>query len=109
MCQAHILAWVYVHRKWPSVQIDHKNHDPSDNRLCNLREASMTQQRANQKVRRDSKIGIKGVSETASGTYRAAIRKHGIVYRLGHYSTVSEAAIAYKKAATKLFGEFART
>ena len=109
VCQAHILAWVYIHQKWPDVQIDHKNAIPDDNRISNLREATMTQQRANQKVRKDSKLGIKGVEKTTSGTYRAVIRKHGIVYRLGHYGTALEAAMAYKKSAQRLFGEFART
>lgn len=34
------LAWFYVHGKWPSDQIDHKNRIRDDDRIKNLREAT---------------------------------------------------------------------
>lgn len=109
VCQAHILAWVYTYNKWPEVQIDHKNMVPDDNRIENLREATMTMQRANQRVRRDSQTGVKGVSKTPEGKYKAKIRKDGVSYHIGHYDTVADASVAYQRMAVKLFGEFART
>ena len=33
---AHRIAWFLAHNEQPDV-IDHINHDPADNRLCNLR------------------------------------------------------------------------
>ena len=108
ICQAHVLAWVYVYKKWPDVQIDHKNMVQDDNRIENLREASMTMQRANQRVRRDSSTGVKGVSKTPEGKYKAKIRKDGVSYHIGHYDTVADASVAYQRMAVKLFGEFAR-
>jgi HNH endonuclease len=108
-CQAHTLAWFYVYNQWPILQIDHKNMVADDNRIDNLREATMSDQRANQRVRKDSITGVKGVQKTRRGTYRARIRKGGVGYELGHYRDIADAVAAYAKAATELFGEFART
>lgn len=35
--KAHRLAWLYVYGYMPNSDIDHINHDKSDNRICNLR------------------------------------------------------------------------
>jgi len=108
ICQAHTLVWVYVHGAWPVHQIDHRNMIQDDNRIENLREATMTMQRANQRVRRDSTSGIKGIQLTKSGKWRARIRKHGVEYHLGRFDTAEAAKRAYDAMAQKLFGEFAR-
>jgi hypothetical protein len=104
---AHRLAW-YVHQKWPTGQIDHKNMVRDDNRIANLREASRVEQRANQRVRRDSACGIKGVSKTRHVSWQATIRKNGITYYLGKFKSPHEAHSAYITKARELFGEFAR-
>jgi hypothetical protein len=38
----HRLAWLYVHGEFPKQDIDHKNRIRNDNRLCNLRSVSRT-------------------------------------------------------------------
>ena len=101
---AHRLAWYLCKGYWPTKQIDHINMDPLDNRIANLREASMTQQRANQKVRVDSQSGIKGVRKTKQGKYSARIK--GI--NLGTFPDPTSASAAYLKAARRMFGEYAR-
>ena len=62
-------------------------------------------QRANQRVRSDNKIGLKGVSKTGRGRYRARLK--GI--ELGYFHTPEEAHAAYVVAAHQHFGEYART
>lgn len=100
----HRLAWFLHHGRWPGGQVDHRDLDPLNNRIANLREATMAQQRANQAVRRDSQTGVKGV-----GKYRGRYRARCAGKEIGVYPTISEAAAAYAKAASERWGEFART
>ena len=37
---AHRLAWLYVHGEFPEKDIDHRDQDKSNNRICNLRLAT---------------------------------------------------------------------
>ena len=105
---AHRLAWYVSTGEWAPIQIDHIDANPDNNAITNLRKATMTQQRANQKVRRDSRTGIKGVTATPSGRWVARIRKDGIKYRLGTFDSPEEAHAAYMRAARRLFGDYAR-
>ena len=105
----HYLAWYMHYGVWPSRQVDHRNLKPLDNSIDNLRLATMTEQRANQRVRRDSIVGLKGVQRTPEGRYRARIRRNGKSHYLGNYDTAEEAHAAYEKAAQTMFGGYARS
>lgn len=59
---AHRLAWLYVNGYWSENNIDHINRDKSDNRICNLREASHQCNARNSKKRSTNTSGIVGVS-----------------------------------------------
>jgi hypothetical protein len=54
--KSHRLAWLYTHGKWPSKFIDHINGIKNDNRLCNLREATLGQNTWNTPSRSASKV-----------------------------------------------------
>lgn len=94
---AHRLAWFYIHGEWPKY-IDHINGDGTDNRLCNLRPATMSQNQANRK-------GIRGI-EKHGRKYRARLMVDGIKIEIGSYETMEEATAAYFACADKHFGEF---
>lgn len=105
---AHRLVWFYVNGEWPEDQVDHKNGDPSDNRIENLRVATAAQNRVNAKLSKNNKIGLKGVHYSKLG-WTAVIYKNYKPIVLGHFITPQEAKRAYDDAAEAMHGEFARS
>ena len=90
----------------PQEEGDHKNHDTLDNRRQNLRKCSRAMNAKNNK-RRDNKTGYKGVREYRKGRWDARIAVGNNNIHLGRFSSASEAAMAYDKAAKLYHGEFA--
>jgi hypothetical protein len=103
---AHILAYFYVHKKWPVLDIDHYDKNRSNNKIKNLREATDTQNGANRKISKNNKLGLKGVCLNKN-KYRAQIYIDYKQIYLGSFHTPEEAHAAYCKAARELFGDFA--
>jgi hypothetical protein len=106
---AHRLAWLMVTNKWPKQQIDHMNHDRSDNRWENLREATPAQNQQNRQAKKPNVL-FKGVHPDTRNPQRpwfAYITVNGQRHMLGYFATPEEAALAYNKAALHAFGEFA--
>jgi hypothetical protein len=107
--QLHRLAWLYMMEEWPDGDLDHINGDPSDNRWCNLREASQSLNNANSRVSRRNTSGFKGVRwNKGRRKWRAGIKVRGRPINLGNFDDRRDAALAYATAAYALFGEFAR-
>lgn len=90
----------------PKVDVDHINRDTLDNQRSNLRACSRRQNSTNQVVRRNNKIGLKGVNELPSGRFRAQIMCDGKRHRIGTFDTPEQAHMAYREAATRLHGQF---
>jgi hypothetical protein len=108
--QAHRIAWCLATGEWPERGIDHKNRQPDDNRLENLRLASGAENQVNKRVY--GRVGLKGVvlrkrSCRVGKPYRAQITVRGVRIYLGSYATPEEAHGAYMMAAREYFGEFA--
>jgi hypothetical protein len=109
---AHRLAWVYVHGSIPDgMEIDHKDCDPTNNRLDNLRLATSSQQKQNKRVQSNNRAGLKGAYYHACRTgkkWRSQIKVGQRLIFLGYFHTAEEAHEAYAAAAAEHFGEFAR-
>lgn len=88
--------------------IDHINGDGLNNCRENLRIASQQENSFNQRPRKDSKTGFKGVHKTQNNTWIARIRLNGRTYYSKRFKTPEEAAKAYDELATKYFGEYAK-
>jgi hypothetical protein len=107
--RAHRLAWLHVHGEWPSAQIDHANGNKADNRISNLRLATRSQNNANKRRLSNNTSGAKGVSWKGSARkWQAQIRVDGRLSHLGYFGSIYDAANAYRTAAAKHFGVFAR-
>lgn len=105
---AHRLVWLYVYGHFPEIQIDHINSIQDDNRLVNLRAATISENLANCRLRKDNTSGLKGVSLNKSGTWTAQISIRGKQTRIGSFMTKERAHQAYLARAEREFGQFIR-
>ncbi len=101
----HRIAFALANGRWPSGQIDHINGQKTDNRLCNLREAT-NQENSFNRPSKNSSTGIKGVS-LHRGRYIARCSRDGVSYHLGCFDTAEAAQMAYASAVERLHGDFA--
>lgn len=103
---SHKVVFLLTHGLWPE-QVDHVNGDRRDNRPENLRQCNHSQNCGNQAVRKNNKLGIKGVSERR-GRFVAAIVKNGQQTMRQGFATAEEAGRAYAQMAEEKFGEFSK-
>jgi len=107
---AHRLAWIIFYGSLEeNEQIDHINLDRTDNKICNLRKATHSENCRNTKSRSHNLSGLKGAHlDKRNGKYRARISIEGKQKWIGYFKTPEEAHEAYKKKAEELYGEFFR-
>lgn len=98
--KGHRLAWMYVHGQMPRYGIDHRDHNRSNNAICNLRDVTQSCNMQNMITANvDSLTGILGVTfDRKNKKYRAQIRVDGRNRPLGRFQTSAEAQAAYLKA-----------
>jgi hypothetical protein len=98
------LAYLYMTGKWPPTALmDHRDHNPANNKWTNIRPATPSQNMCNRRVIR---AGLKGVTPINS-RFKARISINGKKLHLGYFATEAAAHRAYRIAAVKYFGEFA--
>jgi hypothetical protein len=97
---AHRLAWLYVYGETPTAHIDHLNGDTLDNRIANLRVASVRQNAQNRWYHRAGKLPGTNYLPKRGGTKKWASRIwiDGKLKVLGYFSTEIEAHVAYMAA-----------
>ncbi len=95
------------------MTVDHWNRCPADNRRCNLRLATRSQQAANSSqvlTRKFSPyrgVGVHRYKKDATRKFAAAITCNGVRRGLGGFAVAEDAAKAYDAAARELHGTFA--
>lgn len=101
----HRLAYWWDSGEWPE-EVDHKNLNTSDNRLCNLRAATQKQNSCNRTPRGVSRYrGVTWFSRNKK--CGVCLKKNGIPHYLGLFDSEHRAAVEYNKMAIELHGEFA--
>lgn len=97
--KGHRVAWFLHYGSWPDGQIDHINHNRSDNRICNLRVVDNTENHRNRPKQSNNKTGVVGVCvHKKSGLYRAYINFDGKQKNLGYFKNLDEAKEARRLA-----------
>lgn len=91
-----------------NLLIDHINHNPLDNRKCNLRICSFKQNRHNSTSVKNSSSKYMGVSyDKRRGYFRVQLAINGKQKELGRFQNEIDAAKFYNEQAIKHYGEFA--
>jgi len=101
------LVFLFAHGRWPDLQIDHINGDSLDDRIANLREATITQNAWNHNTRRKSSSTPMGVRVTRSGKYQARIAVNKKQIAIGIFDTPEMASQAYQQKRKEFFNEYA--
>jgi hypothetical protein len=103
---------VFLHRliiKAPfGFSVDHRDGDGLNNRRCNMRIATHSQNMHNMRRGKNNTSGFKGV-DFSFGKWRARIKIKGKKKHLGVFTSPEEAHAAYCRASKKFHGEFGRT
>jgi len=97
---AHRIIWLYVHGTFPKGQIDHINHNRTDNRIENLRVVTNRENHQNRAIK--NKSGHTGVTlDDKKNRWKSQVSILGKTRCIGTYKTVEE-AICARKAADKI-------
>jgi hypothetical protein len=96
---AHRLAWLWMTGKWPRGEIDHINHNRSDNRWENLRDVSSLINGRNMTKKRTNISGHTGVFwHKDNKRWCAQITTNGKAKHLGVFDKIEDAIKAREKA-----------
>jgi len=97
--RAHRLAFLYVTGAFPTGIIDHKNHNKSDNRWCNLREVTVQENSRNMSLYKNNHSDVTGVYwHKRDKHWIAFIHVDGDKKHLGCFKNKSDATKARKQA-----------
>lgn len=100
---AHRLAWLYMTGSFPKNSIDHINGIKTDNRWCNLREATTAENIWNRPFTSNKKfVGV----QPSGKKWKSAARINNIFHYIGSFKTEELAGAAYLEFIKKHRGEF---
>lgn len=101
---AHRIIWLWYYGELltPEVDIDHKNHRRTDNRILNLGKVSRQQNLKNRSISSKNSTGFHGIWwDKDRNKYQVKICHSYKQIFLGRFSTLEEAIDARKKAEIK--------
>jgi hypothetical protein len=97
-----------MHKGYLPAVLDHIDGNTYNNRIENLRPASISQNQHNRKISKNNTSGYKGVSyQKGTNKFRAQIKHQRKSIYLGLYATPEEADEVVRKAREELHGNFA--
>lgn len=101
---AHRLAFAWMGIEIPNLkQIDHINHDGTDNRWTNLQLVTNQENNFNAKRRMGINSHLpRGLHPRENGRFTVKLRHNGVWYQLGTYDTIEQGIEARRKKADEL-------
>jgi len=106
--QKHIFMHRDIVNTPNGMDTDHKDMNRLNKQRDNLRVCTRAENRHNQGIPKNSNNKYKGICWTGTG-WKAQIKVNGKKIHLSVHKNKEDAARAYDQAATKHFGEFAKT
>jgi len=95
---AHRIAYLHYYGVWPD-QVDHINHNKTDNRISNMRDVNASHNHRNKLLRSDRFGSVIGVRRDRLGKkWRAAITVNREYKSLGTFDDFNSAVLARKNA-----------
>lgn len=102
-----LIALTFIENLEGKTEVDHKDNDPSNNNLINLRWATRQENGRNTRILSTNTSGVKGVGwDKQKQEWRAYIKIDGIYIHLGLFNTIEEATIARQTRVNQVFGIF---
>ena len=92
-----IVAQTFIPNPDNKTMVDHINNDKTDNRVENLRWASVSENNRNHSMRKDNKSGIIGVYKRGNKWGAQFVDKNGVKIYVGSFDTKEEAFLAREK------------
>ena len=102
----HRVAWKIYTGEEPPDKLDHRDGDPWNNKIRNLRKATTSTNGFNRGMQRNNSSGAKGVT-FHHGKYYVKITVNRKIIRLGKSASLEKAALIYKQAALKYHKRYA--
>jgi hypothetical protein len=114
MVGVHRIAWALHTGEYPTIEVDHINGDGADNRLCNLRLATSSQNNQNRRLSTRNKTGIKGVFRIKrwreeERIWRVSLGHDRGKYYITHFHCFGQAVKHAAEMRKKLHQEFANS
>lgn len=95
---SHRIVFLICKGRWPTKNIDHINGDPTDNRICNLREVSQVLNARNVGITKRNSSGVVGVCwSERTNKWRAYGVLNGNNSSLGSHENFEDAVKARKE------------
>lgn len=105
--KAHRLIYCYFYNELPK-QIDHKDNNPLNNNINNLRKASQSQNCLNSSLSKRNTSGVKGVSwRKSSKKWTVRVTVNNKYMSFGNFDDKELAELVAIEARNKYHGEFA--
>lgn len=104
---SRVVYFLHTNTDPKKFEVDHKDRNPLNNNVNNLRLLDSSGQKHNMSIRTDNKSGARGVTWSKKAKkWRSQIRINNRYVHLGYYSCLFEAAIAYNNAVALEYPDF---